>query len=114
MPEQMPEDFGFSVQYGVGQKNEIDTFNGVVIEDLVEDGTAKADITFTDKEMSEIYEKMKAINVLEEKNFISKCESEPSEETEWKITLDGETVTHSIEEFCKPTYNDDQILELQN
>src|SRR5690625_5495728 len=81
MPEQMPEDFGFSVQYGVGQKNEIDTFNGVVIKDLVEDGTAKADITFTDKEMSEIYEKMKAINVLEEKNFISKCESRSEEHT---------------------------------
>src|SRR5699024_3950087 len=114
MPEQMPEDFGFSVQYGVGQKNEIDTFKGVVIKDLIEDGTAKADITFTDKEMSDIYEKMKAINVLEKKNFTSKCESEPSEETEWKITLDGETVTQSIEEFCDPTKDVEQFLKLQN
>src|SRR5690625_336765 len=98
MPEQMPEDFGFSIQYGVGKKNEIDTFKGVVIKDLVENGTAKANITFSDKEMAEIYEKMKNINVLEEKNFTSKCESEPYEETEWKIILNGEIVTHSIRE----------------
>src|SRR5690625_2883314 len=89
MPEQMPEDFGFSIQYGVGKKNEIDTFKGVVIKDLVENGTAKANITFSDKEMAEIYEKMKNINVLEEKNFTSKCESEPYEENEGKNILNG-------------------------
>lgn len=72
MPEKTPEDFGFSIQYGVdkNQPNEIDTFQGVVIKNLVENGTAKANITLSDKEMSEIYDKMKDINVLEEKNLI--------------------------------------------
>lgn len=85
----MPEDFGFSIQYGVGKKNEIDTFKGIVIKDLVDNGTAKANITLSDKEMFEIYEKMKDINVLEKKKFNSKCELEPYEETEWKIIIDG-------------------------
>src|SRR5690625_2910653 len=114
MPEQMPEDFGFSIQYGVGKKNEIDTFRGVVIKDLIANGTAKANITFSDKEMSEIYEKMKDINVLEEKNFISSCGSVPYEENEWKIILNGETVTHSIREYCDPTKVAEQFLELRN
>lgn len=82
MPEEMPEDFGFSVRYGVGKKNEIDTFNGVVIKDLISNGTAKANITFTDQEMSEIFRKMKEINVWEEKNFTSNCGIEPYEETD--------------------------------
>jgi len=99
----MPEDFGFSIQYGVGKKNEIDTFKGIVIKDLVDNGTAKANITLSDKEMFEIYEKMKDINVLEKKKFNSKCELEPYEETEWKIIIDGKTVTHSIREYCDPT-----------
>ena len=114
MPEQMPEDFGFSIQYGVGKKNEIDTFKGIVIKDLIENGTAEANITFSDEEMSDIYEKMKDINVLEKKNFTSKCQSEPRMEAKWEITLNGETVIHSIEEFCDKDSDTEQFLQLQN
>lgn len=114
MPEQMTDDFGFSIQYGGDQKNEIDTFKGLVVKDLVENGTAEANITFSDKEMSEIYEKMKDINVLEKKKFNSKCESEPYEETEWKIIIDSEIVTHSIREYCDPTSDAEQFLALRN
>lgn len=114
MPEEMPEDFGFSVRYGVGKKNEIDTFNGVVIKDLISNGTAKANITFSDKEMSEIYQKMKEINVLEEKNFTSNCAIEPNDETDWEIVFNGETLFHSITQYCDPTEDAVQFLELRD
>lgn len=114
MPEEMPDDFDFSLKYGVGKKDQIDTFAGVVQKDLVENGTAEADIAFTDEEMISIYEKMQEINVLEKKKFTSKCQSEPREEAEWKITLNGETVTHSIEEFCNPTGDTKAFFALQN
>jgi len=114
VPEEMPEDFDFSLAYGVGKKNEINTFKGRVTKDLIEDGSAEVDISFSDEEMADIYEKMKDIKVLEKKNFKSKCQAEPREETEWKITLDGETITHSIEEFCEPVGDAKQFLDLQH
>lgn len=121
MPEAMPEDFGFSVQFGIGKKNEINTFTGQVIKDLIEDGTATVDLPLLDKEMSEIYRKMKAINIFTEKEFVpspvngTMCVQQPHEEDEWKITIDGETISHSISgEYCEPTQDAKQFLELRN
>lgn len=114
MPEQILKGLWFFCSIWCGQKNEFDTLKGVVIKDLIENGIAKANITSSDEEMSKIYEKMKDINVLEEKKFTSKCESEPYEETEWKITLNGDTVTHSIRKYCDPTKDAEHFLELRN
>lgn len=38
MPKEMPDDFAFSVRFGVGSKNVIDSFNGIVIKDLIAAG----------------------------------------------------------------------------
>lgn len=114
MPEQMPEDFNFSIHYGIGKKNVIDTFESIVVKDLIENGTAEVKISFTDEEMSDIYDKMEEINVLGKKKFTSQCESEPYEETEWTIMLNGERVTHYIKEYCDPTKDAEQFLSLRN
>lgn len=121
MPEEMPKDFGFSVSFGIGKKNEINTFKDTVTKDLIEDGTITADITLTDEEMAEIYESMKEINVIGAKKFVPKplneeiCMKVPYEEDEWTITLNGETITHAISgTYCEPTKDAKQFLELRN
>ena len=35
IPEEMPNDFNFSIQFGVQKKNEINTFEGTVTKDLI-------------------------------------------------------------------------------
>lgn len=121
MPKNMPDDFNFSVQFGVEKKNEINTFKGTVTKDLIEDGTATAEIIFTDEEMNEIYEEMKGVNILETKKFIPEpldgtvCMQQPHGEDIWEITIKGETITHSYsEEYCEPTNDAQELMELRD
>jgi hypothetical protein len=121
MPKDMPEDFGFTVQFGVGKINEINTFKGTVTKDLISDGTATANVSLTDEEMILIYEQMKQNRMTKEKKLIpepvdgSICMIEPYEEDEWEIILDGETITQSISgEYCDPTKDAKQLLALRD
>ncbi|QFF99032.1 hypothetical protein PB01_09450 [Psychrobacillus glaciei] len=121
MPEDMPNDFGFSIQFGMGKKNEINTFEGTVTKDLITDGITTAAVTFTDEEMNEIYEKMKELNIIETKKIIpepidgTNCIQEPHEEDEWKITINGETISHTVSgAYCEPTNDAKQLIELRN
>ena len=65
MPQEKPDDFGFVVQYGVGAKNQIDTFSGKVTKDLITAGTATEEITLSKEEMAVIYEEMRKINIMD-------------------------------------------------
>lgn len=116
MPAEMPEDFDFSVQYGVTSKNEVDTFNDTVTKDLISNGTATADITLSDEEMKMIYEKMQEINAMATKELIpnSGCMQTPYEVDIWKIQANGETVTHKVsEEYCELTEDGQELLRLR-
>jgi len=120
MPEDMPNDFGFSVLFGIGKKNKFNTFKETVTKDLIEDGTTTVDLVLTEEEMNEIYERMKEINIRETKELVPKpindsiCSQEPYEEDEWKITINGETITHSVSgTYCEPTNDAIQLIELR-
>ncbi|RXJ04389.1 hypothetical protein DS745_03115 [Anaerobacillus alkaliphilus] len=65
MPHKMPKDFHFSLKYGVGALNEINTFENTYTKDLVLDGTITTGLTLTKKERKAIYYKMKEIELLE-------------------------------------------------
>ena len=117
----MPDDFGFSVSFGYGKKDEINTFNGTVTKDLIADGIVTIDLVLSDAEMLKVYEKMKEINVMNSKQFTPKpiigerCEQEPYEEDEWKIIMDGKTVEHHISgKYCEPTEDTRQFYALRN
>ncbi|ACT01139.1 hypothetical protein [Paenibacillus sp. JDR-2] len=119
MPENMPEDFRFSVSFGYGEvnKNEIDTYNGTVTKDLVTKGTASAALTFSKDELQSIYGKMKDIAILSEKRFPQKgnCSQTPSSTDSWKITVNGETKTLSwTNEYCDVTKDAQDLLELRS
>lgn len=120
-PIGMPSDFNFSIQFGVQKKNEINTFNGTVTKDLISDGMATTELSLTKEEMKNIYKKMLEINIAEAKQFTPKpingtvCVQEPHEEDEWKIIINGETITHLISgEYCEPTNDAKQLIELRN
>ena len=121
MPEIMPSDFDFSIQFGVQKKNEINTFKGTVTKDLVADGTATTELILTEEEMKDIYEKMQEINIAETKEFTPEpingtvCMQEPYEEDKWKIIINGETLILSISgKHCEPTNDGKQLIELRN
>ncbi|GGP16067.1 hypothetical protein [Oceanobacillus neutriphilus] len=121
MPKDMPDDFGFSIQFGVGKNNVINTFEGTVTKDLITDGTATTEITLTEEEMKAIYERMIEINVVETKEFTPEpvngtmCNIEPHEDDDWKIIINGETITHSVSgAYCDPTDDTEQLIKLRN
>ncbi|MFB5089609.1 hypothetical protein PGC35_20905 [Psychrobacillus sp. PGGUH221] len=121
MTKDMPSDFDFSIQFGVQKKNEISTFEGTVTKDLIADGTATTELILTEEEMKDIYENMPEINIAETKEFTPEpingtvCMQQPYGEDEWKIIINGETLTHLISgEYCEPTNDAKQLIELRN
>lgn len=118
MPEHMPEDFNFAIQFGIGKKNEINTFENTVTKDLILDGTATTEINFTKEQMNNIYKKMKEINILETKKFTPKsdnCVQQPHGEDEWKIRIDGRMVTVFISgKYCTTTNDARQLIRLRD
>lgn len=119
MPEDMPEDFRFSVSFGYGEvnKNEINTYNGTVTKDLITKGTATAALSFSKEELQSIYGEMKDIAILDEKQFPQKgnCSQTPSSTDSWKITVSGETKTLSwTNEYCDMTKDATDLLELRS
>ncbi|MGG0643531.1 hypothetical protein ABE021_06280 [Sporosarcina gallistercoris] len=121
MSEKMPDDFGFSVSYGIEKKNEINSFTNTVTKDLIEDGTITAAIALTEEEKAEIYDKMKEADIRGTKNYIpnpingTTCEQTPFEEDQWEITMNGETITHAVSgAYCEPTEDAKQLFALRN
>lgn len=117
MPDEMPSDFGFSVKFGVGKKNEIDTFEGKITKDLVDDGTTTINLPLTIEEKAKIYEKMKTINIISMKDLVPKteCMTKPYSEDEWKITINGETITTSISgAYCEKAIDENKLIDIRN
>jgi len=104
-------DFDFTLIYGVYGKNKIDTFNDMIIIDLIEDGTLEANISLSQQEKEQIYNEMKRINIMGELNMNKEdeCETEPSTFSSWDIHMNGESKSFSYGTYCKYT---DDLLEL--
>lgn len=117
MPKEMPNDFSFSVRFGIGSKNLIDSSNGVVVKDLIAAGIAETKMTFTQDEMRSIYEQMVKINVLGPKDLISEtgCSLQPHGEDIWRIRIGSEEKTIQwSEEYCELTGDVKQLKDLRN
>lgn len=118
MPESAPDDFNFSIQFGIGKKSEINTFDGTFTKDLITAGTVTIEMTFTEEEMGLLYAKMKELNIAEAKQFIPEtidCTVEPAGEDEWEVLINGETIRHSISgAYCKPTHDAQQLIVLRD
>jgi archaellum component FlaF (FlaF/FlaG flagellin family) len=117
MSVEMPSDFDFIVEFGVLKKNVFNTYEDTVTKDLITDGTATTNLTFTTEEMESIYQEMKDVNITEMKNLVpeTNCGQQPFSEDEWKITINGEVITHAVSgRYCETTNDAKQLIELRN
>ena len=117
-PEEMPDEFDFSVEYGVEGKQKVDTFTDTVVKDLVMDGVVEAPIALTEEEMRDIYSKMVALDIMGKMDFEddenAQCATEPELRTEWIIHLNGDLNTIRYATFCRDTPDSLAITELQD
>ncbi|MCM3711045.1 hypothetical protein [Sporosarcina luteola] len=114
---EMPNDFDFIIMFGVGKKNVINTYENKVTKDLIADGTVTTNLSFSKEELALIYQKMKEIDIADAKDLIpeTNCMKEPFGQDEIKVTINGETFTHSFsEEYCEPTQDAKQLIELKD
>jgi hypothetical protein len=54
--------FNFIFRYGVGAKNELNTFNGIYTKDMVADPSITVELSLSEEELDSIYEKMVEID----------------------------------------------------
>ncbi|MDP4142908.1 MAG: hypothetical protein Q8936_00290 [Bacillota bacterium] len=64
LPEKKPSDFNFVLNYGVNAKNQLDTIKGTYTKDLVAAPSVTTPLKLSEKEMNEIYSRMKDINII--------------------------------------------------
>jgi len=54
--------FNFIFRYGVGAKNELNTFNGTYTKDMISDPSITIELSLTEEELDSIYQKMVEID----------------------------------------------------
>jgi hypothetical protein len=116
MPQGMPPDFNFSLSYGSYGKKSIDTFNDLVVKDLIEDGTIEANISLTDEEMRQIYKEMVNINIMGDLDIAENqnCHSEPPALSSWRVQVNGETISISYKPYCDETADILKLIKLED
>jgi hypothetical protein len=62
-PRNQPADFNFIFKYGIGAKNELNTFNQTYAKDMIMDPPATLGFKLTDNEIAGIYKKMNDLKV---------------------------------------------------
>ncbi|KMJ59925.1 hypothetical protein AB685_03485 [Bacillus sp. LL01] len=112
----MPADFEFSLTYGTYGKQEVDTFNDMIIKDLVIDGTLEAKIPLTVEEKDLIYNEMLKINIMGDLDIDREvqCATEPPSFTSWHIQMNGETKEFSYSDFCEYPEDVRNLIDLEN
>ena len=102
VPQSTEKDFNFILKYGIGAKNEIDTFNGNTTKDLIAAGSTTMDLELTAAELFSIEKQMREINIL---NYPDKYEPDPSRYVTPNITyyliinMDGKTKKIQWEDY---------------
>lgn len=95
---EVPEDFNFSLIYGTYGKQKVDTFEDIVVKDLVEDGTIEADISLSQNEMEQIYHEMLKMDIMAvtEEDLDETYVTEPPSFSEWTIHMNNTTNSFSV------------------
>lgn len=64
LPETMPDDFSFVLDYGVNGKNQLDTRKGTYTKDLILNPAVTTSLALSQTEKTEIYNMMQEIDIL--------------------------------------------------
>ena len=92
LPTSKPVNFNFVFNYGVGAKNQLDTFKGQFTKDMVMDPSITTGLKLSDEDMDTIYSELRKINILGyPENFKPKgfTESTPYITYNFSITANG-------------------------
>jgi hypothetical protein len=61
-PAPVKSNFNFIFKYGIGARNELDTFKGTYIKDMIIDASITVKLSLSEEEMERIYQKMMEID----------------------------------------------------
>ncbi|TMW72829.1 hypothetical protein [Alteribacter natronophilus] len=102
MPDEKPDDFNFSLHFGYGAQNELNTFEDTFTKDLIEDGQVTTEMVLTDEEMERIYTNMREADVLgvSDNTEGSTC-SDPHHSYQLVLQADGEEFRDSWNTSCE-------------
>ncbi|WP_134682816.1 hypothetical protein [Brevibacillus migulae] len=115
MTAPMPEDFAFSLSYGVDAKNTLNTFNQSYTKDMVTEPPLTVPFTLSKEEMQSIYKEMAKINLFHDKvwdlkPWLKPCMKVPFHTYSLKVQANGKVwLLHWDDENCKLT-EDQQAL----
>ncbi|MBM7095132.1 hypothetical protein JSY36_05110 [Bacillus sp. H-16] len=102
LPGEMPEDFDFSLRFGIGSANELNTFEDTYTKDLIEDGRETTVMVLTEEEMALIYEEMRDANVLDMSgNAGGAACSDPHNSYHLSLQADDETYSDVWDTSCE-------------
>lgn len=112
---EVPEDFNFSLSYGTYGKQRVDTFEDIVVKDLVEDGTIEADISLSQNEMEQIYHEMLIMDIMAitEEDLNETYATEPPSFSEWTIHMNNTTNSFSVNNYSEELGTVAELRELE-
>jgi len=90
---QYPRDFNFVFNYGVQNKNQLDTFNNTYTKDLIQNGLKKVSFRLTEDEKETIYRKMLAIDLFSYPKYNEGMIFEPTSGFHFVVQHNGEKQT---------------------
>ena len=91
LPEDMPDNFNFSLNYGFEAANEMNTYDDTYTKDLADDGDETIDFELTEEDMELAYEELMNADILTAPEEVSEQACvEPYEENHLQMTVDGE------------------------
>lgn len=65
LSKQMPANFNLVFKYGIGAKNELNTFNHTYTKDMIRAESVTTNLKLTDKELKDIYQKIVSLKLLD-------------------------------------------------
>ncbi|WYP27543.1 hypothetical protein NSQ54_05380 [Alkalihalobacillus sp. FSL W8-0930] len=98
--KQMPDDFAFSLKYGVTLANELNTYEHTFTKDLVSDGKVETIMELTDEERSRIYQLFREVDVFKVSKSSGFPCMEPYEKYELKMTMNEQDYDLSWNTSC--------------
>lgn len=92
---EMPEDFAFHFTFGIGGWEELNTYYGYLVKDLVENGRRDAAITVSREDLQEIYNHFSAYGIgnLSGEYYPENVDLKPKALYTFSYTVNGETRT---------------------
>ena len=94
-PEEMPSDFGLSLNFGYYGKEEVNFYNNTITKDLIEGGLSTINFNPDDKILKDIYKKLKDQNIAGIKGNLKNNNKDilPPRKYILTFTLNGENYT---------------------